>query len=115
MHLNERSLHQRAGKRIASRHLVHVCQYWLALMQLVKMSPPFIIFGKRFPGGPYTKEGTANALYGTLPSGYIDNELFRGWFGNNFIKYAVKTCPLLLVFNGNKSHLDPEVIEAARK
>ncbi|KAM9525235.1 uncharacterized protein ACWYII_043994 isoform 2-T2 [Salvelinus alpinus] len=77
--------------------------------------PPFIIFGKRFPGELYTKEGPANALYGTSPSGYIDNELFRGWFVNNFIKYAVKTHPLLLVFEGHKSHLDPEVIEAARK
>lgn len=77
--------------------------------------PPFIIFGNRFPGGPYTKEGPANALYGTSPSGYIDNELFRGWFVNHFIRYAVKTRPLLLVFDAHKSHLDPEVIEAARK
>ncbi|XP_072548597.1 abhydrolase domain containing 10, depalmitoylase a isoform X1 [Salminus brasiliensis] len=76
--------------------------------------PPFIIFAKWFPGGPYTQGGPPKALYGKSPAGYIDRDLFQRWF-RHFICHAEKKRPLLLIFDGHKSHLTPEVTEAAKK
>ncbi|XP_066526699.1 uncharacterized protein [Hoplias malabaricus] len=76
--------------------------------------PPFIIFAKHFPGGPYTQGGPPNALYGKSPAGHIDRDLFQRWF-EHFLRHARKERPLLLIFDGHKSHLAPEVIEAAKR
>ena len=65
--------------------------------------PPFIIFAKHFPGGPYTRGGPPNALYGKSLAGYIDGDLFQRWF-EHFVRHARKERPLLLIFDGHKTH-----------
>ncbi|XP_063076036.1 uncharacterized protein LOC134466068 [Engraulis encrasicolus] len=75
--------------------------------------PPFIIYKKHFPGGRYTEGGPPNALYGKSPAGYIDSELFLRWF-QHFLLHATPARPLLLLFDGHKSHLSIDVIEAAK-
>ncbi|XP_062331300.1 uncharacterized protein LOC134031609 [Osmerus eperlanus] len=77
--------------------------------------PPFVIYGNGFPGGAYTTGAPRGTLFGKSPSGYIDSELFRRWFQDHFIKHAVRERPLLLIFDGHKSHLDLEVINTARR
>ncbi|XP_010891107.3 uncharacterized protein LOC105023530 isoform X2 [Esox lucius] len=76
--------------------------------------PPFIIYPKCFPGGHYTQGGPPQALYGESSTGYIDGGLFRKWF-QHFLHHAVKERPLLLVFDGHKSHMDLEVLAAAQR
>ena len=47
--------------------------------------PPFIIFEKAFPLGPYTRNGPHDALYTISPNGYMDIELFYDWVRKLFI------------------------------
>uniref|UniRef100_UPI003AACBCED uncharacterized protein n=1 Tax=Centroberyx gerrardi TaxID=166262 RepID=UPI003AACBCED len=77
--------------------------------------PPFVIYKGGYPGGPYNKEGVPDALYGKSPAGYMDGELFRKWFVGHFLKFAAQERPLLLIMDGHKSHLDPELVRVAQR
>ncbi|XP_073334858.1 uncharacterized protein [Pagrus major] len=78
--------------------------------------PPFIIYSKAYPGGVcYKTQGPPNALYGWSDSGCVNSELFKKWFLKHFLLHAPKERPLLLIFDGHKSPVNLEVVEAARK
>lgn len=78
--------------------------------------PPFIIYSKAYPGGvSYKTQGPQNALYGWSDLGCINSELFKKWFLKHFLLHAPKERPLLLIFDGHKSPVNLEVVEAARK
>lgn len=78
--------------------------------------PPFIIYSKAYPGGVcYKTQGPPNALYGWSDSGCINSDLFKKWFLKHFLLHAPKVRPLLLIFDGHKSPVNLEVVEAARK
>lgn len=78
--------------------------------------PPFIIYSKAYPGGVcYKTQGPPNALYGWSDSGCINSDLFKKWFLKHFLMHAPKDRPLLLIFDGHKSPVNLEVVEAARK
>ncbi|XP_051902951.1 uncharacterized protein LOC127588313 [Hippocampus zosterae] len=78
--------------------------------------PPFIVYSKAYPGGVcYKTQGPSDALYGWSDSGCVTSELFKKWFLGHFLVYAPKERPLLLIFDGNKSPVNLEVVEAARK
>nr|XP_020491160.1 tigger transposable element-derived protein 6-like [Labrus bergylta]XP_029133493.1 tigger transposable element-derived protein 6-like [Labrus bergylta] len=78
--------------------------------------PPFIIYSKAYPGGVcYKTQGPPNALYGWSDTGCINSELFKKWFLKHFLPCAPKERPLLLIFDGHKSPVNLEVVEAARK
>lgn len=78
--------------------------------------PPFIIYSKAYPSGAcYKSQGPPDALYGCSESGCVTSELFRRWFLKHFLVHAPKERPLLLIFDGHKSPVNLEVVEAARK
>ncbi|XP_053298309.1 uncharacterized protein LOC128457575 isoform X4 [Pleuronectes platessa] len=78
--------------------------------------PPFIVYSKAYPGGVcYKTQGPPNALYGWSGSGCINSDLFKKWFLKHFLLHAPKQRPLLLIFDGHKSPVNLEVVEAARK
>ncbi|XP_076025081.1 uncharacterized protein LOC143014944 [Genypterus blacodes] len=77
--------------------------------------PPFIIYSKAYPGVCYKTQGPPDALYGWSDSGRVNSELFKRWFLKHFLVYAPKERPLLLIFDGHKSPVNLEVLEAARK
>lgn len=78
--------------------------------------PPFIIYSKAYPGGVcYKTQGPPGALYGWSDSGCINSDLFKKWFLKHFLPRAPKVRPLLLIFDGHKSPVNLEVVEAARK
>lgn len=78
--------------------------------------PPFIIYSKAYPGGVcYKTQGPPGALYGWSDSGCVNSELFKKWFLKHFLVHAPKERPLLLIFDGHKSPVNLEVVEAARK
>lgn len=78
--------------------------------------PPFIIYSKAYPGGVcYKTQGPSKALYGWSDSGCINSDLFKKWFLKQFLLHAPKERPLLLIFDGHKSPVNLEVVEAARK
>lgn len=73
--------------------------------------PPFIIFEKCYPSGPYVRTGPHKALYGTSPNRYMDKELFKKWVQHLFIPETehVKK-PLLLILDRHGSHMDIDTI-----
>ena len=42
-------------------------------------------------------------------------ELFKGWFADHFLKYAVSARPLLLLLDGHSSHYNPEAVRLAKE
>lgn len=78
--------------------------------------PPFVIYSKAYPSGVcYKSQGPPGALYGWSESGSVNSELFRRWFLKHFLTHVPKERPLLLIFDGHKSPVSLEVVEAARK
>lgn len=78
--------------------------------------PPFIVYSKAYPGGVcYKTQGPPDALYGWSDSGCINTDLFKKWFLKHLLPRAPKERPLLLIFDGHKSPVNLEVVEAARK
>ena len=52
-------------------------------------------------------------MYGMSVSGWIDSELFDGWFQGHFLAYAPASRPLLLLLDGHSSHFNPTTIRRA--
>ena len=47
--------------------------------------------------------------------GWTDQELFRHWLKDHFLKHAVAARPLLLLLDGHSSHYEPQSIELAKE
>ena len=74
--------------------------------------PPFIIFEKAYPSGPYSRSGPDNGVYASSPNGYMDAELFRLWIVKQFIpETAHIRKPILLILDGHGSHMDIDTID----
>jgi len=74
--------------------------------------PPFVIFEKAFPSGPYAKIGPDDALYANAPNGYMDTQLFTKWVSKLFIPSTAHIQkPLLLILDGHGSHVDIDMID----
>ena len=76
--------------------------------------PPFVIFNAKRLNMDWTKGEIPGTTYGLSDSGWIDAELFKGWFNNHFLKNAVSARPLLLLMDGHSSHYNPEAIHLAK-
>ena len=73
--------------------------------------PPMVVFtGKHFNAQLSNMPGT---LYGMLPNGWMDQELFSKWFFKHFLTDAVSERPLLLLLDGHSSHYTLELVKAA--
>ena len=44
----------------------------------------------------------------------MDQELFKHWFQDHFLKYTLPTRPLLLLMDGHSSHYEPSSVELAK-
>jgi len=86
---------------------VHVC-----VSAAGQPLPPFIIFEKAYPFGPYSRSGPDNACYACSPNGYMDTELFKLWITKQFIpETAHVRKPILLILDGHGSHMDIDMID----
>lgn len=66
--------------------------------------PPMVVFtGKNFNHALSIGE-VPGTLYGMLPNGWMDQELFADWFSNHFLRHAVPARPLLLLLDGHSHH-----------
>ena len=76
--------------------------------------PPLIIFSKGFPAGrSFHNEGPPNATYASTDSGFISQNLYVEWFEKNFLRFAPKERPLLLLQDGASAHMSPALIDMA--
>lgn len=80
-----------------------------------KVMPPMIIFAKGYPGGRYAQGGPSNVLYAKSESGYMDGELYLLWFKKIFLCQCSTIRPVMLVQDGHKLHITPELIDLACK
>lgn len=77
--------------------------------------PPMIIFKGGFPAARDFDQGAPrDTIFARTKAGYITGEVFRKWF-QHFLQHAAQERPLLLIFDGHQSHLDPEVIKMAER
>ena len=51
--------------------------------------------------------------YGLSDNGWMNGELFMGWFIDHFLKLAPQARPLLMLLDGHSSHYNPVVIRKA--
>ena len=63
----------------------------------------------------WTKGEVVGTTYGLSSRGWVDMELFKGWFSDHFLNYAVSARPLLLLLDGHSSHYNPEAIRLAKE
>ena len=63
----------------------------------------------------WTKGEVVGTTYGLSSRGWVDMELFKGWFSDHLLNYAVSARPLLLFLDGHSSHYNPEAIRLAKE
>lgn len=63
----------------------------------------------------WAKGEVPGTTYGLGANGWIDMELFKGWFTNHFLRHAVSAHPLLLLLDGHSSHYNPDAIRLAKE
>ena len=77
--------------------------------------PPYIIFDAKNLNMDWAEGEIPGTTYGLSSNGWIDMDLFRGWFKKHFLEHAVFARPLLLLMDGHSSHYNPETIRFAKK
>lgn len=75
--------------------------------------PPLVIFNSKVLKPELTIGEVPETMYGLTSSGWIDSEIFDGWFKNHFLAYAPASRPLLLILDGHSSHFNPDTIQKA--
>lgn len=69
--------------------------------------PPFIVLDDKNLNFKFTLGEVPGILYGLSPNGWMNQELFHGWFTNHFLQYATPQRPILLLMDGHSSHYCP--------
>ena len=77
--------------------------------------PPFVIFDAKSLNMEWTRDEVPGTTYGLSDRGWIDMELFKGWFTDHFLQFAVTARPILLLLDGHSSHYNPEAIRHAKE
>ena len=68
--------------------------------------PPMVIFDGKYLNYQWTLGEVPGTYYGMSGKGWTDQELFRHWLKDHFLKYAVAQRPLFLLMDGHSSHYD---------
>ena len=77
--------------------------------------PPMVIFEGKYLNHQWTEGEVPGTYYGMSGKGWTDQELFRHWLQNHFLKYAVPGRPLLLLLDGHSSHYEVRSVEIAKE
>ena len=76
--------------------------------------PPFVIIDRKRFNPAFAEGEVPGTAYGLSHNGWMDQELFRLWFKDHFLKY-IPTRPVILLMDGHRSHYNPETIRFASK
>jgi len=71
--------------------------------------PPMVIFDGKNHNYLWMIGEVPGMFYGMSNKGWMDQEFFQCWLKKNFLKYAVGSQPLLLLFNRHSSHYELRV------
>ena len=61
----------------------------------------------------WTRDEVPGTKYGLSSNGWINTDLFEGWFIEHFLENAVSARPLFFLLDGHSTHYQPEVIRLA--
>ena len=75
--------------------------------------PPFIVLDDKNLNFKFTHGEVPGTLYGLSSNGWMNQDLFDGWFTNHFLQYAVPQRPIVLLMDGHSSHFSPATITLA--
>ena len=59
--------------------------------------PPFVIFDAKSLNIEWTEGEVPGTTYGLSDRGWVDIELFKGWFNNHFLRYAVASRSRIMI------------------
>lgn len=74
--------------------------------------PPMVVFDHKTLNPELAVGEVPGTFYGLSDSGWMDSELFEGWFKNHFLRHAPPVRPLLML-DGHSSHYQPELLRIA--
>ncbi len=74
-----------------------------------------VIFEGKYLKYQWTKGEVPATYHGMSGKGWTDQELFKHWLQDHFLKYAVQSRPLLLLIDGHSSHYEPCSVEFAKE
>ena len=66
--------------------------------------PPMVIYDRKGLNPEWLIGEVPGTAYGLSDNGWMDSELFLGWFQNHFLHTAPKARPLLLIMDGHSKH-----------
>ncbi len=66
--------------------------------------PPMVMFDRKTLKPEMTLGEIPGTMYKLSSKGWIDSELFEGWFSCHILAYAPPVRPLLLLLDGHSSH-----------
>ena len=75
--------------------------------------PPMVIYDRKGLNPEWLIGEVPGTAYGLSDNGWMDSELFLGWFQNHFLHTAPKARPLLLIMDGHSTHYNPTIIRKA--
>ena len=73
--------------------------------------PPMVIYDRKGLNPQWTEGEVPGTRYGLNETGWIDSNLFDGWFQEVFLKFIPAVRPILLLLDGHSSHFNPAVIK----
>ena len=74
---------------------------------------PMIIFDRKGLNPDWTEGEVPGARYSLNESGWIDSNLFDGWYQEVFLKFIPAVRPFVLLLDGHSSHYNQTVIKRA--
>ena len=77
--------------------------------------PPFVVFDAKNLNMQWCVDEVPGTTYGLSDNGWMDMELFKGWFVKHFLQLVGSARPVLLLMNGHSSHCNLEAVDLAKK
>ena len=75
--------------------------------------PPFIVIDRQTLHPSFANGEVPGTYYGTSTNGWMNQELFQGWFTKLFLEHIPPKRPVVLLMDGHSSHYCPNTIRCA--
>ena len=77
--------------------------------------PPMVIWDRKTLAPALADGEVGGTKYGLSDRGWMDSELFDGWFCKHFLQHSSDERPLMLLLDGHSSHFCPDTLRMAAK
>ncbi|GFO40977.1 pogo transposable element with krab domain [Plakobranchus ocellatus] len=80
-----------------------------------RMLPPYVVYSAKNLRDAWTIGRPQGCRYNCSDKGWMDSTVFVGWFEELFLKSIPSERPVILFFDGHKSHTSVRLIQSAMK